>query len=374
LPLLTVARLAHYDFLLSLEPLIFCVTRPRELSLNIFVFEFVTGGGFLSGQQPPPSLLAEGRAMLWALVEDFCQVPEVNVTATCDQRFPLELPGCQMTEVATVEHCEAAFESLAARAEWTVVIAPEFDGWLEKFAGRVAAAGGRLLGPAPEFIAIAADKQQTADALRSAKVPVPDGVRLQPGMQLPDQFAYPAVLKRLDGAGSLDVSLISDAAAAVAHGPVPMAARLERFASGMATSVAVLCGPKSRQALSPCRQKISEDGRFVYQGGASPLDDDHVLRAQQLALDAIDCLPGALGYVGVDMVLGDDPAHDVVIEINPRLTVSYVGLRALYPNNLAQAMLALAVGERVELVPSTKRVDFDADGAVRCVEMNDSLA
>ncbi|MDH3719218.1 MAG: ATP-dependent carboxylate-amine ligase, partial [Planctomycetota bacterium] len=126
--------------------------------MDIFVFEFVTGGGFLGGEQPPLSLLAEGRAMLRALVEDFCRVPKVNVMATCDQRFPLELPSCQLTEVATAEQCEAAFESLAARAEWTVVIAPEFDGLLEKFAGRVVAVGGRLLGPAPECIAIAADK------------------------------------------------------------------------------------------------------------------------------------------------------------------------------------------------------------------------
>jgi predicted ATP-grasp superfamily ATP-dependent carboligase len=238
----------------------------------------------------------------------------------------------------------------------------------------VVAAGGRLLGPTPEFIAIAADKQRTADALQAAKVPVPAGIRLQPGMPLPDRFAYPAVLKRLDGAGSLDICLIPDAAAAVAHGPVPLAARLERFVSGLAASVAVLCGPKSRQALSPCRQKISDDGRLVYQGGASPLDDDHVGRAQQLALDAIECLPGALGYVGVDMVLGDDPAHDVVIEINPRLSVSYVGLRAVYPGNLAQEMLALAAGHRVDLVRSTQRVDFDADGTVWCVAAKDSVA
>jgi predicted ATP-grasp superfamily ATP-dependent carboligase len=55
-------------------------------------------------------------------------------------------------------------------------------------------------------------------------------------------------------------------------------------------------------------------------------------------------LPTPLGYLGVDLVLGDDPsgADDRVIEINPRLTTSYVGLRAAALCNLAEAMLLTA--------------------------------
>jgi predicted ATP-grasp superfamily ATP-dependent carboligase len=350
------------------------VAERRELPLNIFIFEYVTGGGFLGGENPPGSLLAEGRAMLRALADDFCRLPGVNVTATCDQRFTLVLPGCQVTEVATADQRDATFNKLAERAEWTVVIAPEFDGLLEDYAGRAVAAAGRLLGPAPEFIAIAADKQRTADWLKAANVPVSEGIRLEKGMQLPVRFEYPAVVKRLDGAGSMDVCLIPDGESALAHGPARFPVRLERFVSGMAASVVVLCGPDSRLALSPCRQKISEDGRFCYQGGTLPLDNDRARRAHQLAVAAVECFPGALGYVGVDMVLGDVPAEDVAIDINPRLTTSYVGLRAAYPGNLAQAMLELAEGGCVDLEPLPKRVDFDADGTVRCVAANCMVA
>ena len=52
-------------------------------------------------------------------------------------------------------------------------------------------------------------------------------------------------------------------------------------------------------------------------------------------------MPGLSGYVGVDVVLGND-GRDWAIEINPRLTTSYVGLRALAGFNLAEAMLAVA--------------------------------
>ncbi len=78
-------------------------------------------------------------------------------------------------------------------------------------------------------------------------------------------------------------------------------------------------------------------------------------------------MPGLRGYVGVDLVLGDqaDGSQDSVIEINPRLTTSYVGLRALAATNLTETMLRLA---REEDVPppvwKDGAVRFRADGTV----------
>jgi len=66
-------------------------------------------------------------------------------------------------------------------------------------------------------------------------------------------------------------------------------------------------------------------------------------RAQQLALRAVGVVAGLFGYVGVDVVLGASNDADRVIEINPRLTTSYVGLRRLARFNLAE-MLLLATG------------------------------
>ena len=65
------------------------------------------------------------------------------------------------------------------------------------------------------------------------------------------------------------------------------------------------------------------------------------------------------------MVLGNDPSgnDDVVIEVNPRLTTSYVGLRKLVRENLAAAMLAAAQGQAFELSTHPHRVKFAADGS-----------
>jgi len=51
-----------------------------------------------------------------------------------------------------------------------------------------------------------------------------------------------------------------------------------------------------------------------------------------------------------------------VIEINPRLTTSYVGLRALSRVNLAGQMIAVAEGRAAELCWNATRVHFSSSG------------
>src|SRR5690606_12214321 len=169
----------------------------------------------------------------------------------------------------------------------------------------------------------------------------------------------------LDGAGSQDTHV-------VAHGndrPPAYAwpRRLERYVPGVAASVAVIgVAGGSASALPPCRQRLSVDGRLAYLGGSTPLAGRLAERATTLALRAIAALPPLVGWAGVDLVLGDDPdsALDVVIEVNPRLTTSYVGLRRVVNGGLVAAMLAAARGELPLLEIDPRPLAFDADGAV----------
>ena len=51
-------------------------------------------------------------------------------------------------------------------------------------------------------------------------------------------------------------------------------------------------------------------------------------------------IPGLWGYVGVDLVIGDN--GPVVLEVNPRLTTSYIGLSRSIGHNVAELLLRLA--------------------------------
>jgi predicted ATP-grasp superfamily ATP-dependent carboligase len=334
--------------------------------MHIFVYEWATGGGLV--EEPgalPVSLVREGAAMISAVATDWVRVDGCRVTTLRDPRMlQLALPGCEVVDVLSKWSHGDEIERLASAADGTILIAPEFDSILHRTAQRVVASGGKLLSPSPEFICVAADKQRTCNVLAAAGVPVPKGQVLEPEEPLPAKFTYPAVLKPVDGAGSQDTYMVSGP-----HDAPPAYAwprRLERFIPGLAASVSVICGPSGRLTLPPCKQRISNDGRLRYLGGELPLAAGLAARATELANRAVVALPSVVGYVGVDLVLGAEPngREDAVIEINPRLTTSYVGLRAAAQANLAAAMWTIAHGEMPRVDFSSRPIEFDASGNV----------
>jgi predicted ATP-grasp superfamily ATP-dependent carboligase len=334
--------------------------------MHFFLYEWATGGGLVGEPGAlPMSLVREGATMAGALAADLVRIEGGRVSALRDPRvLQLALSGCEVIDVqSAAEHWEQ-FERLAATADATILIAPEFDGILLKTAKRVVECGGRLLSPTPEFICVAADKHATCLRLAATGVPTPDGIVLQPDQKLPTDFAYPAVLKPVYGAGSQDTQLV----AGPYDEPPPYAwpRRLEKYVPGLAASVAVLCGPAGSVSLIPCKQRLSDDGRLRYLGGELPLAGGLTDRAVDLGTRALAALPATVGYVGIDLVLGRDPggSDDVVIEVNPRLTTSYVGLRAAAQSNLAEATWLVAQGKPPTLSFAKRPLEFDVEGNV----------
>jgi predicted ATP-grasp superfamily ATP-dependent carboligase len=348
---------------------------------RILLYEFVTSGGMF-GQRTPPSasIMREGLAMMTALAADFAAVAGVETIVMLDERLDIQLPGCRILPVRSADEEFAQLAELSRRVDWLLIVAPEFDDLLRSRCRLVEESGGRLLGPSSSLVALAADKQRTAEHLARAGVNVPEGTSLASGDAMPDNVPFPAVIKPRFGAGSEGVRFIPQDQRSKPKDGGPwtylqadvhptIEYRLERFCPGMPASVAFLCGGSDRIALPPCRQRLSDDGHFRYVGGSAPLEPDLARRATTLASRAVESLPEPLGYLGADLVLGDDPdgRNDVVVEVNPRLTTSYVGLRALANDNLAAAMLAVVTGKTPRLSFSDDPLEFDADGTVRKV-------
>ncbi|MEX2186912.1 MAG: ATP-grasp domain-containing protein [Pirellulales bacterium] len=343
--------------------------------MRVFVFESLSAGPLdvdSADASPEASLLIEGQAMLAALASDLADVEDVEVCTLIDGRFAARFAGAAFQAVSTTNATDRGdlFDRFATTCDATIVIAPEIGGELAELCRRVERSGGRLLGPAVDAIELLGDKHRTAEYLQHRGVPVCRGIRLDPGplnRTRLAEFAFPAVVKPLDGAGSLGVRLVR-AFDELSASDFPR--RLEQFAAGMAASVAVLCGPNGRCMLPACAQRIGGDGRFAYRGGATPLEAELDRRARALAERAVAAMPGLLGYVGVDLILGFDPtgSDDVVVEINPRLTTSYVGLRRLAETNLAATLLDVAAG-RFIAAPTFRpgKVEFDADGETRYI-------
>ncbi len=337
----------------------------ERMHVRLFVFEHLTGGGrYLdeSGELVTPSLMSEGRAIIEALSEDLAAIPGVEVCLARDTSLPAHwLRRVPSRPVSSRDELHQVFDRQAAESDWSLVVAPEWDGLLVGYCQRVLQVGGTLLGPPPEWVALASDKQVTADVLRVAGAPSPLGRVLEVGERMPEDFGYPAVRKLRDGAGSRALQLVTKSAAArAAWRPPTRPERLERFCPGLPASVALLCGPDQVVALPGCRQHLADDGTFAYLGG-SVLDDQALdRRAARWGLAAVAALGPARGYVGVDLILGDDEngASDYIIEVNPRLTTSYLGLRQACLGNLAAAMLDIACGQRPSLEFDTQGIEF----------------
>jgi predicted ATP-grasp superfamily ATP-dependent carboligase len=321
--------------------------------MRVFVYEFTTAAGtthfFLD------SLRAEGQAMLSAVAEDLSRVPDVEV---------LSIP--------TGNGEKHRFRELARKADFTLVIAPELDDILAQRCQWAEDAGGQLLGPSLSAVRLMADKYYLGQLLQNQQIPTPETCLLTP--EKADSLkCFPAVLKPRFGAGSLATFFLESQndirrRIATARGEGYTGDFiLQPFIPGQAASVVFLIGPKQRLALIPATQSLSTDGRFHYLGGSLPLPAEMAERACRLATRAIDQVPGLLGFIGVDLILGNDPdgSQDRVIEINPRLTTSYIGLRALAESNLAESMLDIAIGKEIApLKWRSDQVQFYSDGHV----------
>ena len=278
--------------------------------------------------------------MLSAVRDDCLRLPGLDLISLDDQGSP--------------EAEEAAFLFQAAQADATLVIAPECGGMLERRSRQVLELGRRLLGCQPDAIQRTADKWSLACWWQARQIPTPTTFLIPAGKaeayvpHLPGPF--PLVCKPRHGAGSQATRLIQDApdllptlhsaGAEVPHDDL----LVQPFISGRPASLSILVGLYQLVALEPCWQTISNDGRFQYRGGQLPMREPWRTRAIDRAMQAVAGIPGLRGYCGVDLILGED-GRDYVLEINPRLTTSYLGLRQLARGNLMDLWLQLLKGD-----------------------------
>jgi predicted ATP-grasp superfamily ATP-dependent carboligase len=336
--------------------------------MRIFVYEFTCAtrsAPFLD------SLRSEGWAMLSAIVDDFGRIPGVEVLALLHSDVQIDNPDSAFVRVDP-NYEESRFQEMAGKADLTLVIAPEIDNILAQRCEWVKEAGGHLLGSSLPAVRLAADKYALGQHLKQYNIPTPE-CRLFDSLSVESPRPFPGVVKPRLGAGSLKTYLfrshgeLADLARTTNSHSRPSDWIVQPFVSGQAASVAFLIGPKHRFALPPASQNLSDDGRFHYLGGSVPIPNELAERAQRLASRAVASVPGLRGYVGVDLVLGPraDGSEDWIIEINPRLTTSYIGLRALAESNLAETMLAVSLAKEPQpLKWGSGQVHFHSDSKV----------
>lgn len=328
--------------------------------MRIFVSEFVCGGGW-PGASLETSLAREGQAMLAALVEDIAKIPGHHVVTTWDTRLgPCPLRNCDVGLVDSAVDELSQFRELIRDSDAVWVIAPETNGELLKralqfqFVNNTEPARSsprRFLGASDRAIMLASDKLPLATWLHERSIPTPETLPFNPADRKSDTgWSGPTIIKRRDGAGSQDMFLVRDgfelwnARHELGRLHEPETFIQQPFVEGTALSVTLLIAEDGSilEVFPVAEQHLSGDGHFKYRGGRMPADisPESALAVRQLAQRACLAIPGLTGYVGCDIVLPDDqPLEPVLIEINPRLTSSYLGYRQLTDDNIPVRLL-----------------------------------
>ncbi|MFO0890441.1 MAG: ATP-grasp domain-containing protein [Isosphaeraceae bacterium] len=310
-----------------------------------------------------------------SLARDFAAVADlaVEVRVAIGEREPDD-PGPWTTLRIPEGAGIGRLVELAAGNDSTVLIAPETTGLLARLTRALERAGAVSLGCRAEGIELTADKLRLMEWFQASRVPTPESRLIRAGQGIPQDGRFPAVLKPVHGAGSLDTFFLSDPRTAKGPERASDDFLIQPFQPGIPMSASFLVDlDGTAWLIGTGRQSIAiREGRFEYRGGSVP---EHCPEALPVLRRAVECVPGLGGFVGVDFVWNPEDRSAVVLEINPRVTTSHVGLsRLLPPGRLARAWLAargLAGASRdilaglADEVASRPAVRFDAEGHVR---------
>jgi predicted ATP-grasp superfamily ATP-dependent carboligase len=330
---------------------------------TVVVHEFATGGGFSEEESPPASWIAEGNAMRRALARDLAALPEIHVLMTLDSRFPDE-PGPWRVVRVDPGNDLPALARLAATADAVVCIAPEPDDVLRRRAEVIERSGALSLGSQPETIAKVSSKVQLNTFWRDRGVPVPSWTRLlEAGAGLPPDISFPAVRKPSIGAGCIETILIHSTEHAATISAVKHASILQPFVPGIPLSGSFLVDRSGRAELVGVGRQtiVMNDGEFHYEGGTLPYVVDVPERELLRALEGI---AGLRGWIGLDFVWNPATRIVTMLELNARLTTSFVGWQAWLetPGVLSARWLRAVAGWNVavpEARPSRRPVTFN---------------
>ncbi len=298
-----------------------------------------------------PGLASEALGMLWAVLTDFSRWGAVRTISVLDPRFEEQIPNLNRATLPADEvvgvspgDYETVYLSLLQRCDAVIIIAPETNGILKKLTAHAERVGISVLGSSSAAVAVAGDKGSCARIFRDAELPAPEShaASFASARRIAEQMCLPLVIKPLDGVGCEGVCRIdsfSDMPAALALIRRVTRRRqilLQSMMSGIHASVSMLIAGDRCLPLSLNRQLIENGAVFRYLGSEVPLNHTADEYALELACSAARLIPGMKGYAGVDLVLKDRGAW--LIEINPRLTTSYIGLRRVAGINLARAI------------------------------------
>lgn len=311
--------------------------------MRIFVFEYITGGGMLDSPLPP-SLVEEGDLMLKALVSDLAEIADIEVVATRDARLGQPDLPIDFHMLHSYDDFLDAWRKCMAFADAVWPIAPEQSHVLKKISETVIVQGKLLLNSSPQAVYTTSSKLRTSTCLMAQGIPVVPTYRFEEGV--PDQPGG-WVLKPDDGVGCQGIKICwdrDDLCWQFGSLPADRDYVIQPFIHGTPTSLNLLVCNGEAIVLSVNKQRIAmTDSGFVLLGCVVNGHLKNRTLFHKIGQQVVAAIPDLWGIIGVDII--DTDSGLLVLEVNPRITTSYVGLKESTSINPAALVLELLKGK-----------------------------
>ncbi len=319
--------------------------------MKILVSEFITGGGLI-GEPLPPSLAKEGQMMLNAIVSDLSDLPHVEVEITLDPRCSTEsLPDMINIHIIKNNYLPS-LRSLCKSSDAALLIAPESDNFLEEVSEIIVAEEAFLLGSSPDVINLVSSKARTATYLSHHNISVIKTIIMNDAFDVPESNSG-WIVKADQGAGCEQVVFCETKVQIELAVSCLKKAIIQPMIKGIPASLSMLCHKGKCRVIGYNEQIIEwQENRLRYAGTKVNSLLDHKAQLDRLAKSVSAVLPELKGYVGVDVIINE--AQTTVIEINPRLTTSYVGLKESIGMNPAKMILDIFMKDCLPEVDSSE--------------------
>lgn len=330
---------------------------------KLFVCEFITSGGF-KDMHLPEGLVIEGRLMRDALLRDLQAFDYLQLIVTHDQRVGRSQYSAASIEVGADTDIWSLWKSCMMIADFVWLIAPETSGVLYQLTKMAIECDTKIIGCDLEAVRMASNKYETANVLKEANINTIPTYYFDEWK--PDVSSGEWVIKPIDGAGC-EETLVLKNNELVSNWFEVNADRIKNYiiqpyVQGIPASISVLSYANKTVLLSSNLQHISmADGQLRYLGGEINGASAYWESLTDLANKIKTALPGLQGYYGVDVLLDEQDFDKItVVEINPRLTTSYMGLRDAIGYNPAQIVLdAFINGNLILPKIKKKKINFE---------------
>jgi len=339
------------------------------LVLDLLVLEHFSSGGVEETESLPFNILSEGFAMLRTCVDGFSKCKGVRVTTILDNRIKdySSIFNVKSIELLKGGSLSTFLNNVISDFDACLVIAPESDNILENYSSCIEHKTC-LLAPSPFAINFASNKLKVISLAKKLGIKIPPTVIVSRNNDFDKTLnpikalGTPLVVKPVYGCGCEGISFIKNFDTKIIMKAIEKAFNsnkkirpeiiVQKWIEGIPASVSLISNGLNSIPLCLNYQniEISKDSPLIhYSGGHCPLIHEKKKEAFKMSQKLLSKIKGIRGYIGVDIVLTDDEIF--LMEVNPRITTSFLGQYAFLGPKLNQMILDATLKQELPKIP-----------------------